>query len=155
MSPMRQPDWDAAIIAGISVIEAWAYFFIYSWAWSSPVKENITYLTHWGRVMHICVIKLAIIDSDNGLSPGQSQAIIWTSAGILLIGTLGANFSELLSEIHAFSFQKIRLKTSSAKWWPFCLGLNELMPFLSDCDSSHRLKNSPGEKVYFLKKQII
>ena len=28
-------------------------------------------LTHWGRVMHICVSKLTIIGSDKGLSPGQ------------------------------------------------------------------------------------
>ena len=42
-------------------------------------------LTHWGRVMHICVSKLTIIDSDNGLSPKRRQAIIWTTAGILSI----------------------------------------------------------------------
>ena len=57
------------------------------------------YLTHWGRVTHICISRLAIIGSDNGLSPGRHQAIIWTSAGILLIGTLWTNFSEILSEI--------------------------------------------------------
>ena len=34
----------------------------------------------------ICVSKLTIIGSDNGLSPGRRQAIIWTSDGILLIG---------------------------------------------------------------------
>ena len=34
--------------------------------------------THWGRVMHICVGKLTIIGSDNGLSPERRQAIIWT-----------------------------------------------------------------------------
>ena len=44
-------------------------------------------LTHWGRVTHICVSKLSIIGSDNGLSPDRRQAIIWTNAGILLIGT--------------------------------------------------------------------
>ena len=44
--------------------------------------------------MHTCVSKLTIIDSDNGLSPGQRQAIIWTNAGILLIWPLGTNFSE-------------------------------------------------------------
>ena len=44
-------------------------------------------LTHWGRVTHICVSKLTIIVSDNGLSPGRHQA--WTKAGILLIGPLG------------------------------------------------------------------
>ena len=51
---------------------------------------------------HICVSKLTIIGSDNGLSPGRRQAIIWTNAGILFI------------------------RTSSGKWRPFCLGLNEL-----------------------------
>ena len=42
-------------------------------------------LTHWGLVTHICVGKLISIGSDNGLSPGRRQAIIWTSAGILLL----------------------------------------------------------------------
>ena len=83
-------------------------------------------LTHWGRVTHICVIRLTITCSDNGLSPGRRQAIIWTSAGILLIGPLGTNFSENLFKILAFSFSKMRLKVSSAKWRPFCLGLNVL-----------------------------
>ena len=54
------------------------------------------------RMTHACVSKTAIIDSDNGLSPGRRQAIIWTSAGILLIRTLGTNFSEIFSEIHFF-----------------------------------------------------
>ena len=83
-------------------------------------------LTHWGRVTTICVSKLTIIGSDNDLSPGRRQAIIWTNAGILLIGTLGTNFSEILSEIHSFSFSKMHLKMSSAKWRLFGLGLNGL-----------------------------
>ena len=90
-----------------------------------------TSLTHWGRVTHICVSKLTIFGSDNGLSPEWHQANIWTNAGILLIGTLGTNFSEILSEIHAFSFKKMHLKTSSAKRRPFCLGLNMLKWYLS------------------------
>ena len=45
-------------------------------------------LTHWGRVMHICVGNLTIISSDNDLSPGWCLAIIWTNAGILLIGRI-------------------------------------------------------------------
>ena len=83
-------------------------------------------LTHWGRVMLICIGKLTIIGSDNGLSPGRRQAIIWTNAGILLIGHLGTNLSEILIGIQNFSFKKMPLKMSSAKWRPFCLGLNEL-----------------------------
>ena len=52
--------------------------------------------------MHICISKLAIIGSGNGSSPGWCQAIIWTSAGILLIRTLGTNLSEILSKINTF-----------------------------------------------------
>ena len=82
--------------------------------------------------MHICVGKLINIGSYNGLSPGRRQAIIWTNAGILLIRTLGTNFSEILNEIHAFSFKKMHLKMSSAKLRPLCLGLNVLT-----CESPH------------------
>ena len=77
--------------------------------------------------MHICVGKLIIIGSDNGLPPGRRQATIWTNAGILLIGPLGTNFSEILIEIQTFSFMKMHLEMSSVKWRPFCLGLNVLM----------------------------
>ena len=87
---------------------------------------TIVWLTHWGRAMHICGSKLTIIGSDNGLSPGRRQAIIWTIAGILLIEPLGTNFSENLIGIQTFSFKKMHLKISSAKWRPFCLGLNVL-----------------------------
>ena len=75
----------------------------------------IVSLTHWGRVMHICVSKLTIIGSENGLSPRRGQAIIWTNAGILLIGPLGTNSSDILIGIQSFSFRKMHLKISSAK----------------------------------------
>ena len=83
-------------------------------------------LTHWGRVTHICARKLTIIGSDNGLSPGRRQAIIWTNAGILLSGPLGTNFSEILIEIQTFSLKKIHLKMLCAKCCSFRLGLNVL-----------------------------
>ena len=73
---------------------------------------------------HICVGDLTIIGSDNGLSPGRR--IVWTNAGILLIGPSGTNFSEISIEIPTCSFKKIRLKVSSAKWRPYCFGLNAL-----------------------------
>ena len=59
-------------------------------------------LTHWGRVTHVYVGKLTNIGSDNGLSPGRRQDIIWTNAGILLIWPLGTNFSETIIDIHTF-----------------------------------------------------
>ena len=91
-----------------------------------PFCLTLNVLTHWGRVTHICVSKLTIIGSDNGLSPGRHQAIIWTNAGILLIGQLGTNFNEILIEIHIISFKKIHLKMSSGKWRPCCLTHNVL-----------------------------
>ena len=66
-------------------------------------------------------VKHTNIGSDNGLSPGQRQAIIWTNDGIYLIGPLGTNFSEILIEILTFSFKEMYLKMSSGKWRPFCL----------------------------------
>ena len=108
-------------------------------------------LTHWGRVTHICVSKLTIIGSDNGLSPDQRQAIIWTNAGLLLIGPLGTNFSEILIEILPFSFKKMRLKVSSAKRRPFCFSLNVLIPYHNKASSqgstSYQLQQSPVELI--------
>ena len=86
---------------------------------SLATRSDRQYLTHWGRVTHICVGELTIIGSDNGLSPGRRQAIIWTNAGILLIRPLATNFSEILLGIQTFSFKKMHLKMSSAKWRPF------------------------------------
>ena len=58
---------------------------------------------------HICLGKLTVIGSDNGLSPGRHKAIIWTNAGILLIRTLGTNLSEILNKIDTFSYNKMHL----------------------------------------------
>ena len=99
---------------------------IFVWVVLCDLVQFYEPLTHWGRVTHTCVSKLTIIGSDNGLSPVRRQAIIWTNAGLLLIGPLGTNFSEILIEILTFSFTKMRLKVSSAKRRPFCLGLNVL-----------------------------
>ena len=97
---------------------------IYIWITCQKTLKQLS--THWGRVTHICVGNLTIIDSDNGLSPCRSQAIIWINAGLLLIGALGTNFSEIKIEISAFSFKKMHLEMPSGRCWPFCLGLDEL-----------------------------
>ena len=58
---------------------------------------------------HRCVGNLTIIGSDNGLSPDRRQAIIWNIDGILSIGPLGTNPSEISIGIKIFSFKKMRL----------------------------------------------
>ena len=106
------------IVIGLSPLGI--HYFSINRAWKDV-------LTHWGRVTHICVSKLTIIGSDNGLSPGRRQAIIWTNDGTLLIRTSGTNFSEILRKIHPFPFKKMHLKMSSVKWRQFCPGLNSLI----------------------------
>ena len=95
------------------------------WSGIQFISLALPLLTHWRRVTHICISKLTITGSDNGLSPRRRQATIWTIAGILLIGPLGTNFSEILIGIQTFSFKKMHLKMSSGKRRP-CLGLNVL-----------------------------
>ena len=93
-------------------------------------------LTHWGRATHICVGKPTIIDSNNGLSPGRCLAIIWTNAWILSIRLLGTKVSEILIGNQTFSFKKMHLNKSSAKWRPVRLGLN--VSLKQDCSPGIR-----------------
>ena len=75
--------------------------------WFIIITLKYITLPQWGRVTHIFVSKLTIIGSDNGLSSGWHQAIIWINDGIMSIGPLGTNLSEIFIKIDAFSFKKI------------------------------------------------
>ena len=101
----------------------WTLGIPFSQATDSP---PCTALIHWGAVTHIYVSKIIITGWDNGLSTDRRQTIIRTHAGIMLIGLLGINFNVILIGIHTFSYKKVHLIMSSAKWTLFRLGLNEL-----------------------------
>ena len=58
------------------------------------------------------VVSSAIIGSDNGLPPNRCQAIIWTNAGIVLIGHRGTNFNKILIKIQQFKKKR--------KWLLIC-----------------------------------
>ena len=88
-------------------------------------------LTHWSRVRQICISRQATIGLDNGLPPGRRQAITWTNAGILLIGPLGTNFSEILIEIHIhFHSRKCIWKCRLENVSHFVSGLNVFCHFM-------------------------
>ena len=74
--------------------------------WWQGAEAWLVQLTHWGRVTHICIGKLIIIGSDNGLSPDRRQAIIWTNAGLLSIGPLRTHFSDNLFKFKNFHWRK-------------------------------------------------
>ena len=113
-------------------ISPWSIFLIFLYLHLAYVGYHLIMcvvlmtLTHWSRVVYKYVSIATIIGLDNGLSYGWRQAIMWTNAGILLNGTLRTNLSEISIKIYAFSFKKMHLKMSSAKWRPLCLGLNVL-----------------------------
>ena len=71
--------------------------------------------TNWGRLTHICISAQTIIGSDNGLSPGWHQAIIWSNAEILLIGPRGTNFSEILIKMFTFFSQEDEIENVVCK----------------------------------------
>ena len=102
-------------------INLWWNFNSVGWSMSG---SGCVELTHWGYVTHICISKIIIIHSDNGLLPGRPQAIIWTNSGILLIGPLGINFGQISIKINTFHS---KMKMLSAKWHLFCLCFNELI----------------------------
>ena len=89
------------------------------------VGENVCGLTLCDRVTHIYDANLTIFGLDNGLSPGRRQAIIWTTAGILLMDPWEQTSVKV--KILTFSLKKTHLKVSSVEWQPFCLGFNVLM----------------------------
>ena len=49
--------------------------------------------------MRVYVSSLTLFGSDNALSSGRRQAIIWTNAGVLLIGPLGFGLN-MLTDCH-------------------------------------------------------
>ena len=64
---------------------------------------------------NICVSELVSIGYDNGSSSIRHQAISRTNAGVLSIGLMGTNFSEIRIGILLFSFRKMHLKLLYAK----------------------------------------
>ena len=72
---------------------------------------------------YICIIKLTIIGSANGLAPGRRQTITWTNARVLLIEPLETNFSEILIDMHTFSLHKMHLEMLFANCGSFVSAL--------------------------------
>ena len=94
------------------------------------------------------------ICSDNGLSSIHRQAIIQTNVGLLSIGSLGTNFSEILIKIQNFLFTEIHLKISSAKWRTFCPRGDELIKSMTLAHTvthhySGNTTNLPRRSFYF------
>ena len=83
-------------------------------------------LTHRGRVTHICIRKLAIIGSDNGLSPVWCQAIIWTNLWNIVNWTTGNKLQwSLVLNLYIFikenAFENVVWKIAAILSQPQCV----------------------------------
>ena len=117
---------------------------------------------------HIYVNKLTIMGSDNGLSPGRRQAIIWTNAGILSIGPLGINFSKKIYQnynifIQPNAFKSFVCELAAILSRPQCVKLHikaeshPLVGITYDCnvfcfDSCLDVRPLPANSVEYLDK---
>ena len=98
----------------------------------------------WGWVTHICVSNHAIIVSYYGLSHARCQAVIWTSAGKMLIG-------RLLLLANKFQWKCNRNTSISVLawcWWPVvvcvCVCLQRLKKIFSD----NLVLSKPSQKLF-------
>ena len=74
--------------------------------------KDIFFIKKWhtGADSEVSFEMQGIYASNNGLSPVQRQAIIWSNADLLSIRPFGTNFSENSTEIQNFSLKKMHLK---------------------------------------------
>ena len=99
---------------------------------NSPVPVNSPHKGLWRGALMFSLICVWINGWVNNREAGDLRHypahydVIVMKAGLWPIETLRTNFSEILSEIFSFSFKKMHLKKSSAKWRPLCFSLNVL-----------------------------
>ena len=94
---------------------------------------------------YICISIQTIIGSDNGLLTGRQQAIIWTTAGILLMGFLGTNVNRILTQntyilIKGNPFENIIWKMVVILSQPQCVNPSEI-----SWDVRHNLLTTDGK----------
>ena len=96
-------------------------------AWRRPGDKPLSEAMMVRLLTHICVARPQWIGHNqnqycpifNGLSPVRRQAITWTTVDFFCQFD---HYNGIWIDIQNFSFMKMHLKMSSAKWRSFCLG---------------------------------
>ena len=78
------------------------------------------FIIHWGRVTHICISKLTIIGSDNGLSPGTAPSHYLKQCWNIINWTLR---NKCQWNFNRNSYIFIQENVFENVIWTFCLGL--------------------------------
>ena len=91
------------------------------------------HLTHWGRVMHICIGNLTIIGSDNGLAHSRRQAYLnqcWNILNWTLRNKLQWNFKQnLYIFIQENAFDCVVCEMAAILSRPQCVKCHRLLKF--------------------------
>ena len=102
------------LISGSSRHSSPVYLLLVPYTWYTELAGPLIFRCLRSQCRIYVSVNRVSIGSDNGFSPTWHQAIIWTNAGLLSIGPLGTNFSEILIGIQNFSYKKMHLKMPSA-----------------------------------------
>ena len=81
------------------------YIYIYIY---KPLRSKLQLIEAEWRIN--ASVNWVSVSLDNGLSLDRRQTIIWTSAGLLLIGLMAAQFSGICIEVHPYSFKGMQFK---------------------------------------------
>ena len=113
-----------------------------------------TALIHWGRVTHMCVSELTIIGSDNGLSPGRRQAIIWTREWWNIVNwTLRNKLQWNFIRNSNIFIQQNALENVVCEMASICLGLNVLIPITYQASKFLNFVNLLIQETIILQKK--
>ena len=105
------------------------------------------WLTYWGRVTHICVCNLTIFGSENGLlAPSHYLNQSW----IIVNWTPRNKFSEMLIEIHSFSFKKIHFEMAAILSQPQCVKVADISGAV-DLQLQGQITNTKSKFAPFLR----
>ena len=86
----------------------------------------IALVTYWGWVMHLCVSKLPIIDSDNGLWLVWGQVSSEPMLTDCQLNPQEQTWVKFESKCNNFHSRKFNLKMDCCKMVAICFSLNEL-----------------------------
>ena len=119
------------IVYMVGTWQSWSYEqppHLYGTPSLNSLRPGDTYMCQWTRPSLLQIMACHLI---------SAKPLSETMLGILSNGPLGTNISETPIKIWRFSFTKMHLIMSSAKWWPFCLGLTVLMCDPPCCTEAH------------------
>ena len=133
-------NWSTTATNQTKTLCSWKYLIIRYWYPVNSLRPSEAYMS----------VDKTTVASNNGLSPVRHWAIIWTNTGLLLIGPLGTNVSDIGIKIQQFSyknFENVVCKMAAILSWPQCLAKFD-WGFMSETKIILKLTYMCPSKIY-------